>query len=60
MTTFDVEIGKNINQVYMDKIKARAKSVLPVRHFEENEVDKKPIRRSNGNKGRFSTPENER
>ena len=50
MTTFDVEIGKNINQVYMDKIKSRAKSVLPVRYFEENEVDKKPIRRSIGNK----------
>jgi len=49
MTTFDVEIGKNINEVYLKKLRHRAHSALPSGRYAHKKIDQpdtKPVKRS--------------
>ncbi|CAI2362425.1 unnamed protein product [Moneuplotes crassus] len=49
MTTYDVEIGTNINQVYMNNLKKRSYSAIPGRKLETKQnrpVDTEPVKKA--------------
>lgn len=49
MTTYDVEIGTSINQVYMNNLKKRSYSAIPGRKLETKQnrpVDTEPVKKA--------------